>query len=132
MWEVQTVRTLKRNRVSDEARHRARELRRQSTAAERKLWKLLRNRGSSVKFRRQYPIGPYIVDFYSPELALVIEVDGDSHAGEEAIQYDAERERYLTERGLRVKRFLNRDVMDDLASVIDDLKRCMDSTLSHR
>jgi very-short-patch-repair endonuclease len=123
-------RTFKRNPVSQEQRTRACELRQNSTLAERKLWSGLRNYASEYKFRRQYPIGPFIADFYSPDLALVIEVDGDTHCTEEAIQYDAERSRYLVRQGLRVKRYNNLDVINNLHGVLTDLKTYIDSLLS--
>jgi crossover junction endodeoxyribonuclease RuvC/BirA family biotin operon repressor/biotin-[acetyl-CoA-carboxylase] ligase len=115
------VRTLKRNPVSDQTRIRARELRKHSTTAERKLWRVLRNYGTKIKFRRQHPIGPYIVDFYSPELALVIEVDGDTHASDETVRHDSEREDFLRSQGLRIKRYMNSEVMSNLDGVVADL-----------
>ena len=77
----------------------ARELRRRPTPAEELLWAGLRKRqAKGLKFRRQHPIGPYIVDFYCAALRLVVEIDGGYHRerGEE----DAERSAYLRERGI--------------------------------
>jgi very-short-patch-repair endonuclease len=119
--EIQAVRTLKRNPIPGQTRGYARELRKHSTVAEQKLWRILRDYGTKIKFRRQYPIGPYIVDFYSPELGLVIEVDGDTHAGDEAVRHDTEREDFLREQGLRIKRYMNSEVMSDLDGVLADL-----------
>ena len=115
------MRTLKRNLVSDQTRKRARELRKHSTVAERKLWRILRDYGTKNKFRRQYPVGPYIVDFYSPEFALVIEVDGDTHAGDEAVRSDSEREDFLRAQGLRVRCYTNREVLNNFDGVLSDL-----------
>jgi very-short-patch-repair endonuclease len=122
------MRTLKSNPISDKTRHRARELRKSSTAAERKLWHAIRNYNMSIKFRRQVPFGPFIVDFYSPDLNLVIEIDGDTHVGEEAVRYDESREAFLRAQGLRILRYKNSDVLNNLDSVLADLYRLIHST----
>jgi very-short-patch-repair endonuclease len=71
-----------------------RELRRNMTEPEKQLWFALRNRQFyMIKFRRQYSVGVYILDFYAPEIRLGIEIDGDSHA--EQVVYDRERTKYL-------------------------------------
>jgi len=89
---------------------RARKLRRNATQAERKLWYLLRDRRlGGIKFRRQHPRGPYTLDFYCAEAALVIEVDGGQHA--ERIDQDARRTAYLEAEGLHVLRFWNNEVL---------------------
>ena len=75
---------------------RAREMRKNPTVAERKLWGYLRN--FPVKFWRQKPINHFIVDFYCPKLKLVIEVDGDSHFTDSGVVYDEERTEGLWER----------------------------------
>lgn len=68
-------------RIQPEIRLRARELRQPQTLAELELWKHLRNRQlEGIKFRRQYPLGRFIVDFYCPQAKLAIEIDGDTHA----------------------------------------------------
>ena len=93
-------------------------MRRQPSPFEQKLWLALRaKRLSGAKFRRQQVIGPYIADFACriPTM-LVIEVDGDTHAGQEA--YDRERTAELERRGYRVLRFANRDVGDNLEGVL--------------
>ncbi len=97
---------------------RARALRRRLTAAEHTLWSILRNRGlGGLKFRRQHPLGLYIVDFYCAEKRLVVELDGDSHAGRAT--RDAEREAWLEAHGYRVMRFTNREVMQSLPEVLE-------------
>jgi adenine-specific DNA-methyltransferase len=89
---------------------RARQLRRNATDAERKLWYLLRDRRlGGIKFRRRHPRGPCTLDFYCAEAALVIEVDGGQHA--ERLEEDARRTAYLEGEGLRVLRLWNRDVL---------------------
>ncbi|HNW71922.1 MAG TPA: endonuclease domain-containing protein [Candidatus Paceibacterota bacterium] len=74
---------------------RRRELRRKQTKQEGLLWKSIRNRNLGVKFRRQYSIGGYILDFYCPEIKLVIEIDGSGHNAREEILYDKQRTEYL-------------------------------------
>jgi len=92
----------------------ARALRRRETIAEEKLWRELRGRRlAGWKFKRQVPRGPYVLDFYCADAALVIEVDGYQHL-EETAAYDAERTRFLEGEGLRVLRLTNADVLDDL------------------
>ena len=93
---------------------RRKQLRREATAAERKLWSALRNNQLGVKFRRQHPVGPYIADFYSREAHLVVEVDGPGHFEPEQIQYDAERDAYMRQLGLDVLRFTNHDIERNL------------------
>ena len=101
-----------------------RRLRSQMTPAEVRLWSALRLRQlHGLKFRRQHGIGPYIVDFYCPERALVIEVDGESHGVTEQHSEDQARDTYLHARGLTVVRYWNGDVLQNLAGVLDDLSR---------
>ncbi|HEX6159505.1 MAG TPA: endonuclease domain-containing protein [Thermoanaerobaculia bacterium] len=77
-------------------RSRAKELRRAMTLSERRLWNWLRNRSfGRYKFRRQVPIGPYVLDFYCPALKLSIEVDGRQHEMDWMIDYDGARTTYL-------------------------------------
>jgi len=95
----------------------ARALRRNSSDAERKMWRMLRDRRlGGVKFRRQVPIGPFIADFASTEHRLVLELDGGQHA-ESA--YDARRDRVLECEGWRVVRFWNNDVMKNSEGVLE-------------
>lgn len=91
--------------------YRARALRRQSTPAERKLWELVRGRQLGVKFRRQQPIGVFIVDFCSIEARLVVELDGPYH--DQSLQRcnDSKRDALLQADGWTVLRFLNEEVL---------------------
>lgn len=93
----------------------ARQLRRESTDAERLLWFHLRDRRLGVKFRRQQPVGPFIVDFLSLEAMLIVELDGSQHDDD----IDAARTRFLERRGYRVLRFWNHDVLVRTESVLD-------------
>ncbi|HET7704443.1 MAG TPA: endonuclease domain-containing protein [Thermoanaerobaculia bacterium] len=92
----------------------ARQLRRNLTRAERRIWYWLRDRRfADVKFRRQYPIGPFILDFYSPELRLAIEIDGPVHYEEDQRLYDNRRDRYLTRHGIAIMRLPTETVEKD-------------------
>jgi very-short-patch-repair endonuclease len=98
----------------------ARQLRRDMTDAERLLWKHLRaHRFAGTKFRRQEPIGPYIVDFVSHGPRLIIELDGGQHSTQAA--YDEERTRWLNSRGYRVIRFWNNQVLTETEPVLESI-----------
>lgn len=99
---------------------RARRLRRASTEAEKLLWQKLRARQlSGAKFRRQTPIGQYIVDFVSFEHKLVVEIDGGQHNAPEGQQHDLERTSWLEAQGFRVLRFWNNQVLTNLEGVLE-------------
>ncbi len=95
---------------------RARELRKNATEAEKRMWRVLRENFRGAKFRRQVPIGPYYADFFSFSAKLVIEVDGGQHG--EVQDYDARRTAFLESQGLRVMRFWNNDVLSNIEGVI--------------
>ena len=102
-----------RTRVSFEMRQKARSLRHLMTKAESQLWYELRDLKSvGLKFRRQSPIGPYIVDFVCPACKLVVEVDGDLHEHEHGKRHDANRDSYLRSLGFDVLRIDEPDVID--------------------
>lgn len=114
-------------RVRDVKAERARDMRRSPTAAERVLWQSLRrNQLVGLHFRRQQPIDGFIADFYCHALGLVVEIDGDSHAGRES--YDRVRDEILASRGLRILRVTNTDVLDNLASVLNTIARAAHTT----
>ena len=95
---------------------RARVLRANPTDAERTLWQHIRRRQlGEYRFRRQHPIGPYIVDFLCFERRLVIEIDGGQHTSQAA--YDLDRTRWLEARGYHVLRFWNHQVLNELQAV---------------
>ncbi len=91
------------------------------TMPERTLWSLLRRQQQGLRFRRQHPIGPFILDFYCPAAKLCVEIDGPSHA--EQAEYDARRDRWLAERGIKVLRFSAEDVEQRSAVVLADIAR---------
>ncbi|MDO9043332.1 MAG: DUF559 domain-containing protein [Desulfocapsaceae bacterium] len=95
----------------------ARQLRKNQTEAEKLLWSYLRNRQiEDCKFRRQWPIGTYIVDFACLPRQLVIELDGGQHA--ETITYDETRTRFLEAEGYKVIRFWNNDMLSEPEAVL--------------
>jgi very-short-patch-repair endonuclease len=98
-------------------------LRRDMTDAERKLWKAIRARlpVESTHFRRQVPIGRYIVDFCSHGLMLIIELDGEQHGFRNNRARDQKRTAFLNSQGYRVLQFSNRDVMLDIDVVLDTI-----------
>jgi very-short-patch-repair endonuclease len=103
-------------------RDASRELRRRSTPTERQLWAVLRGRRfSGRRFRRQHPIGPYIVDFLFAEAQLVIEIDGPIHESQQ--EYDAERDEFLRASGYRVLRISVDQVRRDLAGALIEIDR---------
>ena len=100
----------------------ARSLRKNQTDAERLMWRLLRNRQFlGIKFRRQHPIEPYIVDFYAHELGLVIEIDGGHHVEPKQKAYDEKRTAFLEAKGLKVIRYWANDVLKETEAVLKDL-----------
>ena len=103
---------------------RAREWRREMTLPEVLLWGQLRGRRlDGIRFRRQHPVGPYILDFYCEDARLAVEVDGDSHAQPEAVEHARRRTEWLNLRGITVVRVAARDVLGELAAVVDNLHR---------
>jgi very-short-patch-repair endonuclease len=111
--------------ASEHMRERARQLRRDATFPERVLWGLHRDRRlSGVKFRRQYPVGPYVVDFYCSSHRLVVELDGRSH--DDRGLRDRHRQDYLESvAGLKVFRVSNDDVLRERESVVLGVLRAL-------
>jgi len=98
-----------------------RSLRKNMTKAEIILWSELRREQLQKKFRRQFGIGNYIVDFYCPKLKLVIELDGSVHYIGNAQKRDYLRSKFLQSNGLIIKRYLNSEVINDLQMVLEDI-----------
>jgi len=97
------------------------------TDAERKLWYAVRaRRFEKLTFRRQTPIGPFIVDFFCPEHRLIVEPDGGQHGTDNALRYDAERTDWLAANGYRVMRFWNADVLTNLDGVLSAILEAVD------
>ena len=96
----------------------ARQLRRDLSPAEKLLWREVRGRRfAGYRFRRQHPFEPYVLDFYCAACRLVIELDGESHLGNE--EADRRRQKYLEDAGLKVLRFWNTEVFDEFDSVLE-------------
>lgn len=105
------------NRSSEKIKRQS--LRNNMPPTEKILWEKLRRRQiEGCKFRRQYSIGAFVVDFYAPELKLAIELDGESHFVDGAQTYDQERDAFLVSKGTRMMRFTNDQVYEELDGVL--------------
>jgi very-short-patch-repair endonuclease len=105
----------------------ARNLRRNQTEAEKRLWYKLRDRRFlGLKFKRQQTVEGYIGDFVCFEKRLVIELDGGQHA--EMLDYDAKRTEFLEARGFLVKRYWNNDVMTNMDGVLQDITHTLEAS----
>ena len=114
-----------------ESTYRARNLRCRATLAEQALWQVLRNRQlKGAKFRRQQPLGRFVVDFYCEEFGLVVELDGAPHFPPPPS--DIARDMFLRTAGLTVLRFENREVFEQLDRVLDRIRACFAPSPSGR
>jgi len=103
-------------------------LRKNLTPAEARLWSSLKGRQLDGKrFRRQFSIGSYILDFYCPETLLAIELDGEVHNDVVQQQYDQERTAYLNEEGIKVIRFENRLVFEQIEFVLESIRVALEN-----
>ncbi|HTB52249.1 MAG TPA: endonuclease domain-containing protein [Ferruginibacter sp.] len=100
----------------------ANSLRKRTTEAEKILWNYLRGRFEGFKFRRQHPLGIYIADFYCHKAKLVIELDGTIHDIETIKENDKVRQRIIEEDGLKVIRFSNEQVFNEIQKVLKEIK----------
>lgn len=97
-------------------------LRKNSTKTEVILWKYLRNRRlAGCKFRRQYSVECFVIDFYCPKLRLAIEIDGGYHCDEEVQEYDRGRQQYIEDLGIRFLRFTNEEITNDINKVLKEI-----------
>ncbi len=101
----------------------ARSLRRNMSNTERAVWQDLRGDQLGVRFRRQVPLGPYILDFFCIEAMLAVELDGPEHRTPAALAHDARRDAYMRERGVRTLRFENQRVHLHWEEVLEEIKR---------
>ena len=116
-------------KLPDDIRTWARELRSRMTDAEALLWMLLRNRRvAGAKFRRQSPVGRYILDYYCVEKKLAIELDGGQHG--ETADYDEHRDSWLSLQGIRVLRFWNNQMLAETEAVMEVIYRAVVETES--
>ena len=103
---------------------RRKKLRKRETIAEKILWNSLRRRNiNNIKFFRQYGIGAYITDFYAPLLRLCIEVDGKQHYTKTGKEYDAERDNYMESLNIKILRFKNELVIEDIENVVNEIEK---------
>ena len=101
---------------------KAHNLRRNMTEAETVLWNELKNKGLlNVRFRRQHPIGIFIADFYCHEFKLAIELDGGIHLDKEVIEYDDGRTHDIEKLGIKILRFTNDQVFNDMNTVLKEI-----------
>ena len=108
-------------------RNLAGHLRRNQSDAERKLWRCLRSRRfREARFRRQHPIGPYIVDFYCADFGLVVELDGGQHV--QQLEADKTRTAFLEQRGYQVLRFWNTDALKHTDAVLERIAQAMEGS----
>lgn len=110
---------------------KAKELRKSCTPAEGKLWAVLQNKKlNGYKFRRQHPIYRYIADFYCHELRLVIELDGEVHEGLEQQEHDINRDAVIKEFDIRILRFRNQEILNDLPKALEQVRNYISSIKS--
>lgn len=97
---------------------RRQELRKNQTEAENVLWQKIRGRKvNNLKFHRQYSVGPYILDFFCPEIRLAIELDGEQHKDQK--EYDKERDLFLKDKDINVVRFWNHEVLGGIGKILE-------------
>jgi len=108
---------------------RARELRKNMTPQEQKLWNLFLRR-HPFHFRRQQPFGPYIADFYCAAAKLIIELDGSGHFHPDGLEYDRWRDAFMTGQGFRVLRFTNAQIDNEFAAVCTEINLALSDPLS--
>lgn len=112
---------MKRNNID-----KCRELRKKQTDAEKKLWEIFRNRQlARVKFKRQFSVGSYILDFYSPEYRLGIEADGGQHYGDEGKKRDEIRTKELSKLGIRIIRFSDGEILRNIEGVAEIIQKAV-------
>ena len=104
----------------------AKNLRKNSTIQEKRLWNILKSRQfHNLKFRRQYPIGAYIVDFVCIEKKLVIELDGGQHNNPDVQEYDTQRTHFIEKAGYKVLRFWNDEVYKNFDGVLKEIEKAI-------
>ena len=111
----------------DKKYYTARMLKKNSTIQEKRLWNLIKNRQfHNLRFKRQVPIGNYIVDFLCPERHIVIEIDGGYHLESEQAERDLARTDELNRMGYKVLRFTNEEVLGDIDRVLETIAEEID------
>ena len=124
-------RSQRRAQRDPDAKAFARDQRARANEFAQDLWQMVRNRRCrNQKFRREYPIPPYTVDFCCVALKLIIEVDGEHHQTDEGRQHDQRRDRYLVERGYEVVRVSGYEVLRNAAAVRHQIEQAIDERAS--
>lgn len=119
------MRGMKRSNID-----RCRNLRKKQTEAEKKLWSIVRNRQlSGIKFRRQFSIGRYILDFYCPEYMVGIESDGGQHYEDKGGESDEIRTKELKELGVEIIRFSDREVLTNIDGVYEIIRKVLEEKI---
>jgi len=98
-----------------------RNLRQQGISVEKVLWSKIRNKQQEYKFRRQYSVGRYILDFYCPKIKLGIEVDGATHGTKMEVKKDVEKEKFISRFGIKIIRFINVDIYNNIDGVLMEI-----------
>jgi very-short-patch-repair endonuclease len=112
-----------------ELKTRRTKLRKEQTLSEKYLWQQVRDRNfKDIKFRRQHSIGYYILDFYWADKKIAIEIDGDSHFTEKGKEYDLLRDKFLESVGIKVIRFTNKDIFENMDFVLERIGSYKDPT----
>jgi very-short-patch-repair endonuclease len=109
---------------------RARRLRRDMTRYERQLWQRLKNGQLGVSFRRQHPVGPFIVDFAAPAIHLIVELDGGHHGTPDALLRDQQRDALLKDKGFHILRFWNAELYENAEGIVETIWRAVQERLS--
>lgn len=111
------------------SKERARELRKNATAPEREMWKILRElRRLGFHFRRQVQLGSYYADFACHSAKLVVEIDGETHGEASQLEYDQKRDQFLRAQGYSVLRLRNADVMKNKEGVFEEVRKALRSS----
>ena len=105
----------------------AKDMRENMTEAEKRLWLRINNKQLGFRFKPQHPISRFVADFYCHKLKLIIEVDGGIHTGKDEREYDINREGVLKRFGIKVIRFTNEEVMNDMEKVVKEIKKYLPS-----
>ncbi|MFA5668762.1 MAG: endonuclease domain-containing protein [Balneolaceae bacterium] len=103
------------------------QLRNDMTIAEKMLWEKVRKKSLGVRVKRLYGIGPYVLDFYIPQINLAIEVDGGIHLNPEVIIKDVNKDAFLNRNGIRVVRFKNEAILNNMEEVLFRLKNLIEN-----
>lgn len=106
-----------------ELKQRRKNLRKNQTYAEYLLWQKIRQKQLGIKFYRQFAIGPYILDFYSHQLKLAIELDGGQHNEVSVMKYDEGRSQYLASKEVKILRFWDNEVIKNIEGVLEEIAK---------